>query len=327
MNANTALTKLKEFLRMKHYSYQTEKTYLYWASSFISWRKQHTDGTGQEAVKSYLAHLAIEKRVSPTTQNQALAGLKMLYRILEIDLGNIDMVRAKEERHIPTVLTQDEVLRVIENTSGIYRIMVQIMYGGGLRLNECLNLRTKDIDFEHNAITLRNTKSNKDRITKLPEFVVPALKLHLVKVHAQWEEDISNGYGWVSLPYALDQKYPNAPYEWGWAYVFPAAQFSKDPISGKIGRWHIYETSIQRAVKLATKQAGISKPVGPHTFRHSFATHLLEQGAHIRTVQELLGHKKLETTMIYTHVQDVASVVSPLDRLLSLPIQRRVSVE
>jgi integron integrase len=267
--------------------------------------------------------------VSGGTQNQALAALLFLYRVLEVELGDIEMVRAKKDRRLPTVLSVNEVMQVLENMTGVYRIMAEIMYGGGLRLNECLKLRVKDVDMFNRRITLRDTKSNCDRVTCLPSSVIPALQLHLVKVQAQHTEDLASGYGEVELPFALEKKYPRAPFEWGWQYVFPAAQFSTDPRSGHVRRHHIFETSVQRAVKEAARKAKIAKPVGPHTLRHCFATHLLEGGTDIRTIQDLLGHKDLKTTMVYTHVVGGSAVRSPLDRNLELRegIMRRVVVE
>jgi integron integrase len=228
---------------------------------------------------------------------------------------------------LPTVLTHDEAMRVIEQLDGQYRIMAQLMYGGGLRLMECLRLWVKDVDFDNRTLTLRDTKSNRDRVTVLPESVVAPLMLHLAKVKAQHTEDFANGRGEVELPFALDRKYPNAPFEWAWQYVFPAAGFSTDPRSGHVRRHHVYETSVQKAVKAAARKAGIPKPVGPHTFRHSFATDLLKRGYDIRTVQELLGHKDVRTTMIYTHVTlNGSGVISPMDMPTGV-IKRTVAVE
>jgi integron integrase len=250
--------------------------------------------------------------------------------LYQIEWDEADVPAARKSTYLPTVLTHDEAMRVIEQTDGQYRIMTQLMYGGGLRLMEVLRLRVKDVDFENRTITLRDTKSNRDRVTCLPESVVHALMLHLAKVKVQHTIDLSNGLGEVELPFALDRKYPNAPYEWVWQYIFPAAGFSKDPRSGHVRRHHVYETSVQKAIKLAAKKAGLHKPVGPHTFRHSFATQLLQDGYDLRTIQELLGHKDIKTTMIYTHVMMKGSgVVSPLDsnQRQQFGIKRTVAVE
>jgi integron integrase len=325
MKSSEVLEKVRDQIRLKHYSYATEQTYLHWCKQFIQYRCSHSDGPGGiEAVKAYLIYLAKERNVSPTTQNQALAAIKFMYGVIGTDLGNTNSYRAKKESHIPSVMTDDEAQRVINYLDGVYHIMGQLLYGSGLRLNECLTLRVKEIDFENRTITLRNTKTNRDRVTCLAEAVIPELKLHLEKVRAQWVEDISKGYGEVELPYALERKYPKAAYAWGWQYIFPAVGFSTDPRSGHIRRHHIFETSIQRAVKDAATKAGINKHVGPHTFRHSFATNLLQSGCDIRTVQELLGHKDVKTTMGYTHAIDPGAVISPLDRnRLAMPIIKR----
>jgi integron integrase len=317
MNEAETLKLVRDRIRTLHYSYATEQTYLHWCRKYIQYRQHHKQQPGGNvAACAFLTHLAIDCHVSPGTQNQALAAIKFLYKVLGIDIGNIDVVRAKKEKHLPAVLSKDEVFALIENTTGVYRTMFQVMYGGGLRLMECLRLRVKDLDFEHNTITLRDTKSNIDRITLLAVSAIPALKLHLAKVRTQWEEDIANGYGEVELPYALARKYPGDAFKWGWQYVFPAAQLSKDPRSERVGRHHIFETSVQRAFKEAAKKAGIYKPAHPHTLRHCFATHLLEAGYDIRTVQELLGHKDVKTTMVYTHPLDVSLLVSPADRIV-----------
>lgn len=317
---------VREALRTHHYAYRTERTYLHWIRHYVRFIQPiHPRDAGVDGVKRFLTHLAVDRQVSATTQNQALAALLFLYRLYEIDLGNLDIVRARKSTWLPTVMTHDEAMRVIEQLNGQYRIMAQLMYGGGLRLMEVLRLRVKDVDFERRTLALRETKSNRDRATVLPESVVPPLLLHLAKIKAQHTEDLANGYGEVELPFALDRKSQNAPYEWAWQYVFPASGFSKDPRSGRVRRHHVYETSVQKAIKYAARKAGIQKPVGPHTFRHSFATKLLEDGYDIRTIQELLGHKDVKTTMIYTHVTMKGSgVVSPLDKPV---IKQRIAVE
>ena len=317
----------RQALRTKHYAYKTEKTYLHWVRKYVMWlRPRHPREAGAEDVKRFATWLATERNVSASTQNQALAAVSILYMLYGVELGSLDIVRAKKSVYLPPVLTHDEAMRVIEQLDGQYRIMVQLMYGGGLRLMECLRLRVKDVDFENRTLTLRDTKSNRDRVTVLPESVVPALTLHLAKVKAQHTEDLANGRGEVELPFALDRKYPNAPFEWIWQYIFPAKDFSEDPRSGHVRRHHVYETSLQKNIRAAAKRAGIAKRVTAHTFRHSFATELRKAGYDIRTIQELLGHKDVRTTMIYTHVDlNGSGVISPMDR--QSVIKQRVAVE
>ena len=312
-----------EALRTKGYSLKTEKTYLNWIERYVRFHlPRHPRETGTEGVKAFMTHLAVDRNYSPQTQNQALSAVLFLYKVLGVEIGDVGLVRAKKETHLPSVLSEDEVRRLIEQMTGVYRLMVELMYGGGLRLMECLRLRVKEIDFEHLSITLRDTKSNEDRVTLLSDAVAPALKLHLAKVKAQHQEDLANGYGEVELPYSLAKKYPGAPYEWGWQYVFPAAQFSTDPRSGHVRRHHVYETSLQKAVRQAARKAKIEKPVHPHILRHCFATHLMRHGVDIVTIQRLLGHADLKTTMRYVHAVEPAGVRSPLDR-----IRRTVVVE
>lgn len=322
---------VRDALRTKHYAYRTEKTYLHWIRQYVRFvMPTHPREAGADGVKRFLTHLAVERQVSASTQNQALAALLFLYSLYGVKLGDLDIVRAKKSLHLPTVMTHEEAMRLIEQLNGQYRIMGQLMYGGGLRLLECLRLRVKDVDLDNRTLTLRDTKSNRDRVTCLPESVISALVLHLAKVKAQHTEDVADGRGEVELPFALDKKYPNAPFEWGWQYVFPAAGFSTDPRSGHVRRHHVYETSVQKAIKQAAFKAGIiNKHVGPHTLRHSFATRLLELGYDIRTIQELLGHKDVKTTMIYTHMTMKGSgVVSPLDGIQPQHgIKRTVAVE
>ena len=313
------------------YALKTERTYVHWIRKYVKHHlPNHPRDLGADEVNQYLTYLAVDCNLSPTTQNQCRAALLFLYRLLGIELDGIHIIVAKKDKRVPTVLTEDETMRLINNLQGVYKIMGQLLYGGGLRLNECLKLRVKDLDLVNRTITVRDTKGNQDRVTILPISVIPALQLHLAKVEAIHREDLANGYGDVEMPYALARKYPRGAYEFGWQYVFPAGQFSEDPRSNRIGRHHIYESSIQRAVKAAAMKAGIHKPCGPHTLRHCFATDLLRAGVDIRTVQELMGHKKVETTMIYTHALGAAAVRSPLDRYspvhASHEIKQRVQV-
>lgn len=313
---------LTDQIRVKHLSYKTEKTYLDWAERFIRFHKMtHPKDMDTSYLECFVIQLA-NSGVSASTQNQSIAALKFMFReMTSVEIGNVRAIMAKREVHIPTVLSVDEVKAVMCRLRGVYHLIGQLLYGGGLRLMECMRLRVKDIDFENRTITLRNTKSNRDRVTVLPSSVLESLKLHLAKVKAQHDQDLAHGFGSVEMPGLLAKKYPRAEYEWGWQYVFPASKLSRDPRSGIVRRHHLFETSVQKAVKQAAREAGISKPVGPHTFRHSFATHLLQKGCDIRKIQELLGHQDLKTTMVYTHVANVgAGVVSPAD-LLGLDTQ------
>lgn len=311
---------LRDKIRVKQYSYKTEKTYLGWAERFIRFHKmRHPAEMKQTDVEIFLTALAKEE-VSASTQNQALAAVLFMFKeMCGMTFQNIQSVRAKKSVHIPTVLTVDETQRVLCRLRGVYHIIGYLIYGSGMRLMECMRLRVKDLDFENRTLTLRDTKSNRDRVTVLPSALVEPLNKHLAKVKAQYEEDLSRGYGSVELPGALARKYPNAEYEWAWQYVFPAGDLSRDPRSGTIRRHHLYETSVQKQIRKAARDAGIAKPVGPHTLRHSFATHLLQGGTDVRKIQELLGHKDLKTTMVYTHVANIgAGIKSPADYLLDV---------
>jgi integron integrase len=274
---------------------------------------------GKEEMSQFLSALAVDGHVSASTQNQALNALLFLYRhVLAQDLGWLDdVVRAKQPQRLPVVLRKHEVKALLDALAGVHWIMGHLLYGAGLRLMECLRLRVKDIDFSANHLVVREGKGNKDRITMLPLSVKASLVAHLARVRELHQHDLAHGCGSVYLPDALHRKYPNAPKEWGWQWVFPATQISVDPRSGAHRRHHLHEVVLQRAVRAAARQAGISKPVGCHTLRHSFATHLLEDGYDIRTIQELLGHKDVSTTMIYTHVLNRGGkgVTSPSDRL------------
>ena len=305
-------------LRLKHYSIRTEEAYVDWIRRFIIFhKKRHPKEMGIPEIEAFLTHLAVNANVAASTQNQAFSALIFLYReVLGIELdGRIDAMRAKKPQRLPTVLTQDEVRRVIANLDGIHRLIVQILYGSGLRILECLRLRVKDLDFARYEITVRQGKGAKDRRTMLPRSLAAPLQAHLDTVRSLYEAGLRDGLCNVYLPFALAQKYPTAPREWLWQYVFPAASHSKDPRTGLIRRHHLDEGAVQKTVRHAAQQTNIAKHVTCHTFRHSFATHLLENGYDIRTVQELLGHNDVSTTMIYTHVLNRGglAVRSPLD--------------
>ncbi|MFH0926205.1 MAG: integron integrase [bacterium] len=308
---------VREKMRLKHYSIRTEKTYIDWMVRYICFHnKQHPKEMGVPEIEAFLSHLATNGNVASSTQNQAFNAILFLYReILNIPLDGIDAIRAKKKAKIPVVLTKEEVKRVIISMEGVQQLITKILYGSGLRLLECLRLRIQDIDFNMNEITVHDGKGEKDRITFLPEPVKPILRDHLERVKILHDNDLAKGYGQVYLPYALARKYPKADKEWRWQYVFPSKGLLKDPRSGIIRRHHIHENSVQKAVNQAAKKVGIIKRATPHTFRHSFATHLLIDGTDIREIQELLGHNDVSTTMIYTHVlreQGIKRVKSPL---------------
>jgi integron integrase len=311
------LDRMRSVLRVRHYSLRTEKSYLQWVKRYILFHhKRHPRDMGDEEVRSYLSFLAVKRQVAASTQNQALNALVFLYKhVLNRELGAIDAVRARRSHYLPTVLTSKETQQVLSQLTGESRLICSLLYGSGLRLLECLRLRVKDLDFAAGWVIVRDGKGFKDRITVLPESLAPELTKHLVRVKALHEDFCKRGLGGVELPYALERKYPRAGREWAWQYVFPARNVSSDPRSGARRRHHVHESVPQRAVRRAVRLAGISRPVGCHTFRHCFATHLLEAGTDIRTVQELLGHKDLNTTMIYTHVMQKPeiNVKSPLD--------------
>lgn len=313
------LEQVRDVLRTKHYAYSTEQSYLDWIKRYILFhQKRHPNEMGEAEVEAFLTHLAVDGNVSASTQNQALSALLFLYRhVLKQPLGNsIEAVRAKQSKHLPTVLTVDEVIRLLQYMDGLPQLIAKLLYGSGLRIKEGLRLRVKDLDFGQSQIIVRDTKGDRDRVTMLPQSISELLQSHLVQVKQIHKDDLNLGYGEVYLPYALDRKYPKADREWIWQYVFPAKQRSVDPRSGVVRRHHLDDSYLQRSLKKAAQQAGITKKVSCHTLRHSFATHLLENGYDIRTVQELLGHKDVKTTMIYTHVLNKGGlgVRSPLDR-------------
>ena len=313
------LQEVRNRLRLKHYSIRTEQAYLYWIRRYIvESGKVHPRELGGLAVEGFLSKLATRDQVSASTQNQALSALLFLYReVLGLNLPWMEsVVRARHSRKLPVVLSKNQTMAVLAQMSGRNRLACTLLYGAGLRLLECLRLRVKDVSFERNEITVRDGKGGKDRRTVLPLSLKPDLQRQLEDVRALHGRDRAEGFGAVSMPVALARKYPGAAFDLGWQYLFPATRRGIDPYDGREKRHHLDETALQRAVRQAARHAGLHQPVSPHTFRHCFATHLLESGADIRTVQELLGHKDVTTTQIYTHVlnRGAGGVISPLDR-------------
>ncbi len=314
------LDQVRQAIRTRHYSPRTEETYVGWIKRFIFFHgKRHPAEMAEPEIARFLSSLATDRHVSASTQNQALNALLFLYHeVLGKEVGYVNgVVRAKQPHRLPVVLTREEVRSILGQLQGLDWIMAMLLYGAGLRLMECLRLRVKDIDFSRGEIRVRSGKGDKDRVTMLPEAVKEPLRNHLEQVRKQYDTDLKSGYAGVSLPYALERKYPNAAKEWGWQWIFPASTLYIDRQSGLRKRHHLHESVLQKAVKEAVREAGISKPASPHTFRHSFATDLLADGYDIRTVQELLGHTDVSTTMIYTHVLNRGGrgVNSPADRL------------
>lgn len=315
--AKKLLDQMSDAIRLKHYSLRTEESYLDWVRRYILFQnKRHPNDMGAPEIQAFLVHLATQRNVAASTQNQALSAILFLYReVLHKEIDPILLSSAKRPERLPTVLTHEEALRVINQLTGTHKLMAQILYGSGLRLMECVRLRVKDIDFEYKTITVRDGKGEKDRITPLPDAILSDLKRQTEKVRILHEEDLAVNCGEVYLPHALEKKYPNAARELMWQYLFPAPKRSLDPRSGRERRHHLDPSGLQRGVKEAVKKVGIRKRATCHTLRHSFATHLLQKGYDIRTVQELLGHKDVRTTMIYTHVlqRGGMAVRSPLD--------------
>lgn len=312
------LDQVRNQIRILHYSIRTEEAYLNWIKQFIVFNgKRHPNEMGADEISRFLSYLARERNVAASTQNQALSALLFLYReVLGQQIEWIDDVeRAKKSRRLPVVFNKEETKAVLSHLRGEMWLMASLLYGSGMRLMEAVRLRVKDVDFSKSEIIVREGKGNKDRVTVLPKPLAHPLEQHLIRVKAIHEMDIREGYGKVYLPFALARKYPNAHREWCWQYVFPASKRSIDPRSGQIQRHHIAESALQKAVKAAIKRAGINKPGSCHTLRHSFATHMLESGYDLRTIQELLGHQSVETTQIYTHVLNRGGrgVKSPLE--------------
>ncbi|HYJ95853.1 MAG TPA: integron integrase [Vicinamibacterales bacterium] len=317
-NQPRLLDQVREVIRMRHYSIRTEQAYVQWIRRFILFNgKRHPREMGAAELTAFLSDLATRHHVAASTQNQALNAVLFLYRdVLKIDLPWLDEVqRAKKPQHLPVVFTREEVKALLAQLQGTTWLMAMLTYGSGLRLLECLRLRVKDVDFHYKQLLIRDAKGQKDRVTMLPNSLMEPIRTHLVRVRQLHEIDLRDGFGCVHLPHALAVKYPAADREWGWQYVFPSSRRSIDPRSGIERRHHAPEDALQRAVKQAIRKAAIVKPGSVHTLRHSFATHLLESGYDIRTVQELLGHADVKTTMIYTHVLNRGGrgVVSPVD--------------
>jgi integron integrase len=317
-HAPRLLDRVRDKLRIKHYSIRTEEAYLDWIRRFIRYHgRRHPNGMGASEVEAFLTHLAVARRVSASTQNQAKCAILFLYRqVLEIELPWLEnIVQARVPRRLPVVLTRAEVAALLGKLHGVHWLIAGLLYGSGMRVMECLRLRVKDVEFTKRQIIVRDGKGFKDRVTMLPSSLITPLQTHLMKVRALHKEDLRAGYGTVYLPYALERKYPNAAREWGWQYIFPSVKLSLDPRSGVRRRHHLDEKGIQRAIRQAARATGMVKPASPHTLRHSFATQLLESGYDIRTIQELLGHKDVSTTQIYTHVLNRGGrgVLSPLD--------------
>ena len=311
---------VREKIQLKHYSYSTEKTYVHWIKHYILFHsKKHPIEMGKQEIEEYLTKLATKDKVSPTTQNQAFSALLFLYKeVLGIDMSewNIQALRAQERKHIPVVLTKEEVKIVLQNISKEYSLLVHLMYGCGLRMNEALSLRIKDVDFGFNKIYIWDSKSLKDRTVPLPQKLKDKLQEQVENVSIIHAQDLKNGFGGVYIPYALAKKYPHSKFETKWQFLFPMKKISIDPRSNEKRRHHVHPQTLGRNIKIAAQKANLNKRVTSHIFRHSYATHLLQAGIDLRSIQELLGHKSVETTMIYTHVvseMNKTKLISPLD--------------
>ena len=320
LNWKIIIARMKEELQLQNKSLQTERTYIYWVKKLITYSsKEMPASITQDDVKAFLSYLVIEKSIALSTQKQCFNAILFLFRhILDKKIKNLDsVVRSRVKRRLPVVLSREEITAVFNFLDNPYKLMAEIIYGGGLRLSECLKLRIKDIDFQNNILTLRSGKGDKDRQTLFSQNTTLKLKEHIQKSRKLYEDDRLDYQPGVELPKALERKYPNAGKEWGWFWVFPSAKLSVDPRSGIVRRHHLYQSSLQKYFKAALKQTEIVKTASIHTLRHSFATHLLEDGYDIRTIQELLGHSEISTTMIYTHIanRNKLGVISPMDKL------------
>lgn len=318
MPKSALLENMRAVIRLHHYSLRTEQSYIHWVKRFILYhKKRHPSEMGEREITGFLTYLAVNRKVSASTQNQALSAILFLYKkVLNLKLEWLDgVVRARRPQHLPVILARNEIKQILEEMQGVNGLIANMLYGTGMRKMECLRLRVQDVDFSYRQIVVRSGKGDKDRITVMPDILIDPLLKHLEKVRRTHNNDLDEGYGEVYLPYALERKYPNAGKSWKWQFIFPATRRSVDPYTGLIRRHHWYETNISRAIREALHKTGINKRVSVHTLRHSFATHLLEDGYDIRTVQELLGHKDVKTTQIYTHVLNKGSrgVRSPLD--------------
>ncbi len=314
------MDQLREAIRLKHYSLSTENSYVNWCERFIRFHGlKHPKDMGSKEVERFLSHLAVQRRVAGSTQNQALSAILFLYsQVLKTSLQDVGAIRAKQPSKLPVVLSVDEVTNLLGNVEGSSKLVCQLLYGCGLRVQEGIRLRTKDVDFDRDTICVRSGKGAKDRVVMLPKALRQDLELQVAERWKMHQLDLKQGYGSVHLPDAYDVKDPNACHSFQWQYLFASPRISRDPRTGRIGRHHIHKSSISRVLKMATRLSNINKRISPHVLRHSFATHLLELGVDIRTLQNLLGHKDVSTTMIYTHVSKFGSVgvMSPLDRIV-----------
>ena len=324
MNYKETVEIVRNTLRFRQMSIRTEKSYLQWLKRYAAWCVKHPAGDHSDKIKSFLTYLARDRCVSASTQRQALNAIVFIYKqALKIDIGDIsDFAYAKKPRTLPVVLSQNEVAAILPKITGQNYLIVSLLYGAGLRLNEALSLRIKDIDFDRKIINVRAGKGNKDRTVMLPATIAEQLRHHIENVHRTHNRDLANGFGDAYMPNALARKYQNAEKQFAWQFIFPASRIGTDPRTGALRRHHVHDSAISKAIRSAVRASNIDKKVGAHTFRHSFATHLLESGSDIRTIQELLGHKHVSTTMIYTHVstKGAAGTSSPLEHLQQVSV-------